>query len=155
MEQTRGEKLAVSDELVPSLAPFEADAPPLARWAEAARDQSGEPRATALTELTAALDGLGASHADVLVDLIDSERLEGLTARDGRPMKEVAVERLLALGFPHALRVHPETLTEVREGQRLRRQLKWRRVVAVGLVLANVYLWRWYWLEWLASLLKG
>lgn len=132
VEQTRSPVSDVTFDEVPSLAPVAPEPPPLARWAEAAR--AGE--AGAVTLLTAVLAALVPTqpNADALLALLESDALEALDADDGRPLKEHAVEALLRLGFPHALRVHPDHLAQVRSLQRARVRRKW--LLAITGVLA-------------------
>jgi len=52
--------------------------------------------------------------ADSLLKLLASEDLTNLRASDGTSARAVAVERLLALGYPYALEVSPEDLAHWR-----------------------------------------
>jgi hypothetical protein len=63
-----------------------------------ARFDLGSPRAT----------------ADALLRILASEDLAALQAPDGTSARAVAVERLLALGYPYALEVSPEDLAHWR-----------------------------------------
>jgi hypothetical protein len=52
--------------------------------------------------------------ADALLGILASEDLAALQAPDGTSARAVAVERLLALGYPYALEVSPEDLAHWR-----------------------------------------
>jgi len=52
--------------------------------------------------------------ADALLKVLASEDLTALHASDGTSARAVAVERLLALGYPYALEVSPEDLAHWR-----------------------------------------
>ena len=52
--------------------------------------------------------------ADCLQTLLSSGELESFRASDGTSARAVAVERLLALGYPYALEVSPEDMTHWR-----------------------------------------
>ncbi len=49
-------------------------------------------------------------RADLLLALIEDERLADFTGRDGRTVRGAAVQALLELGYPYALEVPPEAL---------------------------------------------
>jgi hypothetical protein len=50
-------------------------------------------------------------HADLLLSVIDDERIAEFTGSDGRSVRGAAVQALLALGYPYALEVSPEVLS--------------------------------------------
>lgn len=60
-----------------------------------------------------------AEEAATLVAHLDAKALKGLVDQDGRVAHAEAVETLLSLGFPHALKVSPEDLREMRDTQSL------------------------------------
>jgi hypothetical protein len=79
-------------------------------------------------------------RADVMLDILEDERLCGLSGSDGRRVGVVALEALLGLGYPYALEVTPEMLTLAR-GPRSTRALLPRQVrVGLGLAFINVLL---------------
>ncbi|MDY7229671.1 hypothetical protein [Hyalangium rubrum] len=55
-------------------------------------------------------------HADLLLALIQDNHLGTFTGSDGRTVRAVAIEALVALGYPYALEVPPEAL-EQKEGR--------------------------------------
>jgi len=69
----------------------------------------------AFVERLATLDlGTARATADRLQQLLSSGALTTLAGSDGRTARAVAVERLLALGYPYALEVAPEDLAHWR-----------------------------------------
>jgi hypothetical protein len=56
--------------------------------------------------------------ADTFHRLLEGGKLEGLVDTQGRSCRAVAVEALLALGFPYALEVRPEDLEHLRASGR-------------------------------------
>ncbi|WP_204494380.1 hypothetical protein [Archangium primigenium] len=114
-----------------SLAPWEpsADLPSavleeeaLARLVTEAREASGEARQALLLPLVSRLESLGAGggsreNADVLLRLLEGDLLRNLEARGGRPLRSLAVEALLRMGYPYALEVRPEDLAFLRDEQ--------------------------------------
>lgn len=153
MERTQQAVVDVSAGAVPSLASVEVGEVPLAKWVDAAL--SGETVAARDGALQLLVSGLATlpptqANADVLVQLLEGGALENLETRDGDSVKELAVEALLRLGYPHALRVHPDTLEWARTLQRRRSRVKWLRVVAALLGAANLGLWGALW--WNGSL---
>ncbi|MGV3623348.1 MAG: hypothetical protein ACO1OB_21190 [Archangium sp.] len=144
MERTQQAVVELSADVVPSLAPVEVDALPLTTWLEAAKTgDTVEARDGAMTMFTSALASMPPTqrNADALVQLLETPALEALETRDGQSVKELAVEALLRLGYPHALRVHPDQLDWVRALQKGRFRTKWLRVVAAVLAVGNLGLW--------------
>ncbi len=79
-----------------------------------------------------------ASVAGALLDLLESERF-GSSTLDGRSLRGVAVETVLRIGYPWALQLDPDDLTESREEvRRLRPLVSWRRVGVTVAVIAAV-----------------
>ncbi|MGZ3460638.1 MAG: hypothetical protein ACXU86_19290, partial [Archangium sp.] len=77
--------------------------------------------------------------ADLLLQLLEGGRLEGLEEAEGRTCRGVAVEALTRLGFPYALEVRPEDLEHLR--QQARRHEGSRvgpRAVAAGVLGAGL-----------------
>ncbi len=137
----------VADAVVPSLAPVDLNVPPLAQWAQSARAQRGDDRERALLMLHASLTSLPptAANAEAVVTLLESGAFDDLEARDGRVTREVAVEALMALGFPHALQLHPDQLDWLRGLQRSRRRTVYWRWFAAALAVADVAFWIYLW----------
>lgn len=131
-------------DVVPSLAHVEVGEVPLAKWLDAAlTGESVEARDGALQMLVSGLATLPPTqaNADVLVQLLEGTTLDGVQTREGYSVKELAVEALLRLGYPHALRIHPDALEWVRTQQRRRARSRWTRALAVALGVVNLGLW--------------
>lgn len=139
--------MEVGEAVVPSLAPIDLDVPPLAEWAEAARSQYGEDRERVLLLLHSSLASLlpTKANAEAVVTLLESGAFDDLEARDGRVTREVAVEALMALGFPHALQLHPDQLDWLRGLQRSRRRTVYWRWFAAALAVADIAFWVYLW----------
>lgn len=153
MERTQQAVAELNTDVVPSLAHVELAEVPLAKWLEAAlTGETMEARDGALQMLVSGLATLPPTqaNADVLVQLLEGTTLDDVTTRDGDSVKELAVEALLRLGYPHALRIHPDALDWARTAQRARSRSKWTRSVAVLLGLVNLGLWGSLW--WQGSL---
>jgi hypothetical protein len=89
------------------------------RLLEEARAAAGAERAALALHLNRELEALGAEGgsrevADLLLQLLESGRLEGLEDAEGRTCRGVAVETLVGLGYPYALEVRPEDLEYLR-----------------------------------------
>ena len=60
---------------------------------------------------------LGPEHsprerANLLLSIIEDERIRDFTGSDGRTVQRAAVQALMALGYPYALEIPPEALAE-------------------------------------------
>ncbi|PZR05226.1 MAG: hypothetical protein DI536_32835 [Archangium gephyra] len=153
MERTQQAVADGNTDVVPSLAHVEVGEVPLARWLDAAlTGESLEARDGAVQLLVAGLATLPPTqaNADVLVQLLEGPALDGVHTRQGDSVKELAVEALLRLGYPHALRIHPDALEWARARQRQRTRSRWTRAVALALGLVNLGLWGALW--WNGSL---
>lgn len=53
-------------------------------------------------------------RADLLLSLLEDPELRDYTGSDGRRVRTLAVEALLALGYPYALEIPPEALAQAR-----------------------------------------
>ena len=85
----------------------------LATRARAASPEAKGPLVAALVAQLRAPQASSAAHAEALVALLDGSSLEGLD--DGElPVRVVAVQALLGLGYPHALLVAPEDVELLR-----------------------------------------
>ena len=90
--------------------------PARARAGVGPRPGSGRGARRAFVDRLAALDlGSPRATADRLQQLLGSGELATLRASDGTSARAVAVERLLALGYPYALEVAPEDLAHWRQ----------------------------------------
>lgn len=82
----------------------------------------------------------GEARARVLVRLLDDSALQTVTDDAGVPLRALAAQALLELGFPHALQLSPEDLEAARRHRRP--PLPWRfpvaAVAAFGLVGASL-----------------
>ncbi|QSQ19833.1 hypothetical protein JY651_31695 [Pyxidicoccus parkwayensis] len=92
---------------------------------EQARRVSAEERPDIALKLNTVLEEMaseGGSRpvADTFHRLLETGKLEGLVDSQGRSCRAVAVESLLALGFPYALEVRPEDLEHLRSSGRRR-----------------------------------
>ena len=54
------------------------------------------------------------SDARRLVSLLESRRLQALRGPQGEPLAALALDALLRLGYPHALMLSPEALTDAK-----------------------------------------
>jgi hypothetical protein len=90
---------------------------PLAHALAEARAPGADARArrTFVDRLARLELGSPRTTADCLLKLLASGDLAPLRASDGTSARAVAVERLLALGYPYALEVSPEDLAHWRE----------------------------------------
>jgi hypothetical protein len=93
------------------------------RLLEEARAAAGAERVALAWHLNRELEALGAEGgsrevADLLLQLLESGRLEGLEEAEGRTCRGVAVETLVGLGYPYALEVRPEDLEFLRHQTR-------------------------------------
>jgi hypothetical protein len=114
---------------------------------ERARGVSGPEREVLALRLNQRLDTLDAEGrerqvAEVLHELLEGGRLEGLAESLGRPCRAAAVEALLGLGFPYALEVRPEDLAYLRSQQRRGGGFPWMSAAAGG-TLAGGLLGQW------------
>ena len=147
--QSPGGQLDLAE--VPSLAPFPepealAPAPGIELLALTARSTPGAAGREALTSLHAALAALlpNEENATLLLRLLDEGAFNELRGDDGTLTRELAVETLLGLGYPWALRVHPDELAWYRTSlflQRRNKLLLLLGIVAVGGV-AELFLMR-------------
>ena len=112
------------------------------RTADAARTVAASQLAVHLERMTAGPSG---RDATVLVQALDQGRLTGLADEQGRPLRALAIEALLRLGYPWALRITPSDLTWYRAQAPTRRSGRERlAALAVLLVaLAGVAWWDW------------
>ena len=127
--QSPGGQLDLVD--VPSLAPFSepetlAPAPGIELLALTARSTPGIAGREALTSLHAALSALlpHEENATLLLRLLDEGAFNELRSDDGTLTRELAVERLLSLGYPWALQIHPDELAWYRNSLLLQRRSK-------------------------------
>lgn len=137
-----------AEEVVPSLAPM--DQPVASIELEALVARAREPGAdgrAAHAALHAALSTLAPSeaHGRALLKLLDDGAFNDLVADDGSLTRELAVEALLRLGYPWALRVHPDELAWYRasvfDRKRNRRLLILLSILGAELLaLAALYL---------------
>lgn len=77
-------------------------------------------------------------RADLMLDLLEEERLCELTGSTGRRVGLAALETLLRLGYPYAYEVTPEMLARARGGEPL--GLSSRALVGLGVMAVNVLL---------------
>ncbi len=77
-------------------------------------------------------------RADLMLDLLEEERLCELTGSNGRRVGLAALETLLRLGYPYAFDVTPEMLARARGDAPL--GLSSRSLVGLGLTVVNVLL---------------
>jgi hypothetical protein len=96
---------------------------PLLVLTEQARRVSDEERPDVALKLNTLLEEMAAEGgsrqvADTFHRLLETGKLEGLVDSRGRSCRAVAVESLLALGFPYALEVRPEDLEHLRASSR-------------------------------------
>jgi hypothetical protein len=115
------------EQVVPSLAPFEpSNARSLEELAVVGRSTPGQEGRAAVTSLHEALGTLQPTEAngELLLRLLDDGAFNELRADDGSSTRELAVETLIRLGYPWALRIHPDELAWYRRTQNSSRQLK-------------------------------
>jgi hypothetical protein len=129
MERVRAPVSSVeSSTEVPSLAPWEpAAAPPsLEHLALTGRTTPGSAGRAAVNQIHATLRSLPATEENgaALLKLLDDGAFNELRADDGSSTRELAVETLLRLGYPWALRIHPDELAWFRRAQKTAKQLK-------------------------------
>jgi hypothetical protein len=131
---------------LPSLASWEESASPappgevplpvqlLVQQAQAARGAERGALAARINHQLEALASGGGSRevADLLHQLLEGGQLTGLEEPEGRTCRAVAVEALLALGFPYALEVRPEDLEHLRRRARVPSDLPWLPAAAAG-----------------------
>lgn len=101
---------------------------PLAEMVAKARTTPGEAGELAVQTVNQALRTLLPTEAngEALLRMLDEGALADLRAADGTSARMLGVEALLRLGYPWAVRIHPEELEWYREtlaGQRRRRIL--------------------------------
>lgn len=119
-----------SEQVVPSLAPFDAlssvETPQLEQLALVGRTTPGKEGRDAITSLHAALSTLTPTeqNGELLLRLLDDGAFNDLRGDDGSSTRELAIESLLRLGYPWALRIHPDELAWYRRSQVASRQLK-------------------------------
>lgn len=77
-------------------------------------------------------------RADLMLDLLEEERLCELTGSDGRRVGLAALETLLRLGYPYAFDLTPEMLARARGDGPL--ALSSRALLGLGLMVVNVLL---------------
>ncbi|MFY0572604.1 hypothetical protein ACN28E_53480 [Archangium lansingense] len=77
-------------------------------------------------------------RADLMLDLLEEERLCELTGSSGKRVGVAALETLLQLGYPYALEVTPEMLARARGAGPL--PLSSHALVGLGLTAVNVLL---------------
>ncbi|ATB40588.1 hypothetical protein CYFUS_006039 [Cystobacter fuscus] len=127
MERLRSTPSTATSEDVPSL-PSALEVPDNRRQAVPLLDRLNALRSEGVTpdEVASFLDGLvrplgpeesPRSRADLLLKVLEDERLCTLTTSDGRQVGGAALEALQELGFPFALEVTPTMLARVREHQ--------------------------------------
>jgi hypothetical protein len=63
-------------------------------------------------------------RADLLLALLEDPELRDYMGNDGRTVRVAAVEALLALGYPYALEIPPEALTQARASVQAQRELR-------------------------------
>jgi hypothetical protein len=77
------------------------------------------------------------ARADLLLSVLDDQRISELRGSDGRSVRAVATQALIELGYPYALELPPEALADI---HRSRWNLKGRQVPLAGLLAAFVAL---------------
>jgi len=134
MERVQGPEGTIQGAEVPSLAPHAQGevAAPLEQLANTARSTPGKAGREALQALHDALSTLAPTgqNAATLVRLIDEGAFHELRGDGGGLTRELAVETLLALGFPWALQIHPDELAWYRQSLFLQRRNK--RLLLLG-----------------------
>jgi hypothetical protein len=122
---------AVSEDrgIVPSLPALEDShlAVPLESLVERARASSGVVGEETVRELNAALRTLLPTEANghALIRILDAEQLGGLEDESGTSSRAIAIEALLRLGYPWALRVRPEDLQWYRDTLAAANRKRW------------------------------
>ncbi|EPX59639.1 hypothetical protein D187_002800 [Cystobacter fuscus DSM 2262] len=127
MERLRSTPSTATSEDVPSL-PSSLEVPDVRRQAVPLLERLSALRSEDVPpdEVASFLDGLSLplgpgesprSRADLLLEVLEDERLCTLTTPDGRQVGGAALEALQELGFPFALEVTPAMLARVREHQ--------------------------------------
>lgn len=152
MERLQAPQQVLQGGEVPSLAPFPSPEPldpaatGLERLALTARATPGQAGRDALHSLHDSLASLPATeeNAKLLLRLLDEGAFNELRGDDGSLTRELAVETLLALGYPWALQIHPDELAWYRRADFLRRRNKWLLLLGVfGLgAVAELFLLR-------------
>lgn len=108
---------------------------PLAEMVARARSASGEAGEVAIQAVNQALRTLLPTEAngEALLRMLDEGTLTDLRAADGTSARILGVEALLRLGYPWAVRIHPEELQWYRETLAAQRR---RRILVVLSALA-------------------
>lgn len=83
----------------------------------------------------------GEARARVLVRLLDDSALQTVTDDAGVPLRALAAQALLELGFPHALQLSPEDLEAARRHHSMRLGWVLPLSLAGGLTFAGVQPW--------------
>jgi hypothetical protein len=117
---------------------------PLLALVEEAQRASGTEREALAAQVNQQLEVLTSEEdsrevADLLHHLLEGGQLTALMDVEGHSCRGVAVEALLALGYPYALEVRPEDLEHLREGRKPQATPPWALggaflTLAVGLV---------------------
>ncbi len=99
----------------------------LSELIQRARNAVGEERAWLCTLVNRALAALATAtdkdrQAALLLEMLDDEALHGLEDEDRVPCRAVAVEALLAIGYPWALQLEPEDVQFLRDHPAQRRR---------------------------------
>ncbi|MFT3713990.1 MAG: hypothetical protein QM817_40530 [Archangium sp.] len=107
---------------------------PLESLAEKARSSSGLVGEETTRELNAALKTLlpTESNGSALIRLLDASSLDGLVDEAGVSSRFFAIEALLRLGYPWALRIRPEDLVWYRDTISVAARKKW--IIALSLL---------------------
>ena len=108
---------------------------PLVDLAQRARASAGLVGEEVVTQLNEALRTLLPIEAngEALLKLLDEGALTDLRSEDGTSARLLGVEALLRLGYPWAVRIHPDELAWYRETLAARRR---RRILVVLSTLA-------------------
>jgi hypothetical protein len=136
MERVQAAVSAIQEAGVPSLAPVDSALEVhLAGLAETSRIAPASSAREALTQLHVALQTLMPTekNGNELVRLLDERAFDGLVADDGSLTRELAVETLIRLGYPWALRLHPDELSWFRS-QRSDRARNFRLMILLGIL---------------------
>ena len=136
MERVQAPVATVQEQDVPSLAPLDSALQvDLAGLAETSRIAPASNAREAIAQLHLALQTLVPTekNGNELVRLIDERAFDGLVADDGSVTRELAVETLIRLGYPWALRLHPDELSWFRS-QRSDRARNFRLMILLGIL---------------------
>lgn len=140
MERVQAPIATVQGQDVPSLAPLDSAAQvDLAGLAQTARSVPASEAREALAQLHVALQTLlpTEKNGTELARLLDDRAFDGLIADDGSLTRELAVETLIRLGYPWALRLHPDELSWFRS-QRSDRARNFRLLILLGILGVEV-----------------